>query len=100
MRDHAMADIVLEGLGPTWRNGRTDGEGIAKRIDRFLICQSLSILLPNLESSILIENILDHKPIMLAWSWDLDVRSFRFKFNLRWLQMKEFDLLVHSVWQR
>jgi len=100
MRDHALVDVVLDPFGPTWRNGRTGREGIAKNIDQFLVCQSLFLHLSKLEFSILTTSILDHKPIMLAWRGDFDNRAYPFKFNPRWLQMNDFKQLVHLVWMR
>jgi len=83
MRDHALVHVVPDSFGTTWGNGRTRGDGIAKRIDRLLICESVFLHLPHLETSIIADSILDHKSIMLAWRGEFDNNSYPFKFNLR-----------------
>jgi hypothetical protein len=41
IKDQLLVDLVLDVLVPTWRNGRTGGEGIAKILDHILAAESL-----------------------------------------------------------
>jgi hypothetical protein len=39
--NHSLVDLAPDTLVPTWRNGRAGGAGIAKRLDRALVAESL-----------------------------------------------------------
>jgi hypothetical protein len=41
IKDHSLVNLALDILIPTWRNGRAGGAGIAKRLDRALVSESL-----------------------------------------------------------
>ena len=39
--DHNLVDLYPTYVGPTWRNGRSGIDGISKRLDRFLLSDSI-----------------------------------------------------------
>lgn len=41
MASHAFRDIALIPIAPTWLNGHTGTERISKRLDKFIISESL-----------------------------------------------------------
>ena len=85
--------------GHTWRNGRSGDAGISKRIDRFILSDSL---LPSLTCYRTWEtptDVSDHYPICLEWGSRLVSQSCPFKFNRAWLVEDDFAPLVFLSWK-
>jgi hypothetical protein len=93
-----LIDLKPPEILPTWRNGRLGTAHIAKRLDRFLIAESL--LLPSYSSRswINLPFLSDHSPICLQIGEGRGARGYPFKFNAQWLKDPSFIKLVTSVW--
>jgi len=71
-------------ITPTWRNGRASIAGISKRLDRFLLNESLISSHKRLRSWVVNSSILDHNPICLQLEMSSLSRAPPFKFNNSW----------------
>lgn len=95
---NGLIDLKPPEILPTWRNGRLGSAHISKRLDRFLIAESL--LLPSYSSRSW--NILpffsDHSSICLQIGEGRGAKGYPFKFNAQWLKEPSFIKLVNSVW--
>lgn len=93
-----LIDLHPPELLPTWRNGRQGTAQISKRLDRFLVAETL--LPPTVRSRAWIQNhfISDHTPICLQIGEGRDAKGYPFKFNSHWLKEPSFISLVKSVW--
>lgn len=91
--------MVPSKLMLTWDNGRLEGAYIAKRIDRFIIHNSI---IDNMGMPVsTIENVFisDHKPISHSWR-EKDVKyGYPFKFNRTCLEDSAFNEEINKAWQ-
>jgi hypothetical protein len=85
-------------LVPTWRNGRSGSEAIARRLDHFLISDGFLSSTGFPTSWVELPFFSDHAPILLQLNLPLLHNSFPFKFNHHWLSFADYSALVHSVW--
>jgi hypothetical protein len=93
-----LIDVKPHSLVPTWRNGRTGQEAIARRLDRFLVAEAfLSTSIFPL-SWVEFPFVSDHAPILLQLLPPALHRSTPFKFNYHWLLSEDYSDLVHRVW--
>lgn len=67
MDANALIDAIPDTMAPTWKNGRIGGEGISKRIDHFLVSQTVFNNIVEVESYIIPMDISHHIPIALRW---------------------------------
>jgi len=93
-----LVDISLANLAPTWRNGRTGDENIAKRLDRFLVSGNLIDRVGRYRSWTSPEGISDHLPVSLQVDFHFNRVQYPFKFNKVWLSDCEFKLAVENYW--
>jgi len=92
-----LIDVLPTCLTPTWRNGRAGLDAIARRLDRFLVANSLlsSSVAPS--SWVAYPFYSDHAPVLLQLQPTVH-RSTPYKFNHRWLAIDFYSDLVHAVW--
>jgi endonuclease/exonuclease/phosphatase family metal-dependent hydrolase len=64
IKDHSLVDLALDILIPTWRNGRAGDTGIAKRLDRILVSESLLQEVGCYHSWVEIPYIYDHAAVI------------------------------------
>jgi hypothetical protein len=94
-----LIDIRPNRLTPTWRNGRTGSAAIARRLDRFLVAESIvsSAMFPS--SWVEFPFVSDHAPVLLQLRLQSLHPSPPFKFNHHWLASESYSDLVHLVWR-
>jgi len=93
-----LVDISLDLLAPTWRNGRTGGENVAKRLDRFLISGGLIDRFGRYRSWTTPEGIYDHLPVSLQVDFLFNRVHYPFKFNKVWLKDEGFKAALDAHW--
>ena len=85
--------------GPTWRNGHSGEAGISKRLDRFLLSESLLPCLSYYRTWATPTDVSDHYPFCLEWGSNICSHCWPFKFNRAWLMEEDFAHLVLSSWK-
>jgi hypothetical protein len=95
---NALIDIKPPDLLPTWRNGRQGPANISKRLDRFLVAESLLLPSYNSRAWVKLPFLSDHAPICLQIGEGRGGKGHPFKFNSMWLKDPTFIKLVTSVW--
>jgi len=93
-----LVDVIPKQLGPTWRNGRVGGDGVSKRLDRFLINNHFNEGKFRSKSWTINSLISDHNSICLQLESSNFVSKYPFKFNHAWLKEDDFVELVRSFW--
>ena len=68
-------------------------------MDKFFMRQTLYNNLTDIKTLIILAFISDHMSIMLSDGGEDFWISYPFKFNLRWLQMKNSLAMVNIVWK-
>jgi hypothetical protein len=82
---------------PTWRNARRGREGISKRLDCFLIAETLFNHHLGITSWVDIGGLSDHLPILLKLESEDWKPPSPIKFNHTWLNNPEFRELVTGL---
>eukprot|EP00253_Pinus_taeda_P010845 PITA_10845 len=85
-------------LKPTWRNRRIGEDRIAKRLDRFLLAESLSSKVPMIRQWVEEIGNSDHFPIFLDLTIPPHKPPAPFKFNPAWLLDPSFCNLFKETW--
>eukprot|EP00253_Pinus_taeda_P033560 PITA_33560 len=85
-------------LKPTWRNRRIGEDQIAKRLDRFLLAESLSSKIPMIRQWVEEIGNSDHFPIFVDLTIPPHKPPAPFKFNSAWLQDPSFCNLFKETW--
>jgi len=93
-----LVDVAPSESGPTWRNGRAGSEGISKRLDRFLISNSLIPSLGAYKTWIKCLDLSDHFPIVFEWNTWKGSHDYHFKFNRSWLEDPDFIAWFMREW--
>lgn len=91
-------DILPPKMLPMWENGRIENAYIAKRLDRFILHDSLIDEMGMLFSSIENVFISDHKSIMLGWREKGFRKGYSFKFNRSCLEDPKFNDMIIKSW--
>jgi len=98
MEEMGLIDICPVPMSPSWRNNRVDSDGVAKRLDRFLLTEQLVGKVDKYrvwhEHSI----ISDHVPVCLQLDVESHDSHYPFKFNHMWLEDPEFVEMVKHFW--
>jgi hypothetical protein len=94
-----LIDIRPCRLTPTWRNGRTGPAAIARRLDRFLVAESIVSSSGFPSSWVEFPFVSDHAPVLLQLRFPTLQPSPPFKFNHHWLTSEAYSDLVHLVWR-
>lgn len=99
MVQKALIDLNPIKLNPTWRNRRVGEERIAKRLDRFLIGDSIACSLSiQTRQWIAWGGEFDHNPIMHEFQRGFKKPPSPFKFNSSWISDSKFGDLVRTNW--
>jgi hypothetical protein len=93
-----LFDILPNCIVPTWRNGRSGVEAIARRLDRFLISGNYLTSAAFPTSWVEYPYFSNHAPILLKLNRPLQPIAYPFKFNHHWLSSANYSDLVHSIW--
>jgi endonuclease/exonuclease/phosphatase family metal-dependent hydrolase len=80
-----LIDVLPTRLVPTWRNGRSGPDAIARRLDRFLVADGFLSSTGFPTSWVEFPFVSDHAPILLQLRLPALHRSPPFKFNHHWL---------------
>jgi hypothetical protein len=93
-----LLDIRPTVLSPTWRNGRSGPNAIARRLDRFFVTADLLTSIGQASSWVEFPYISDHAPVLLQLNLsELPIPS-PFKFNHSWLSRADYVELVKETW--
>eukprot|EP00253_Pinus_taeda_P008242 PITA_08242 len=92
-------DIPSARLQHTWTNNRSGNQSLARRLDRFLLKETLYNDLPRTRQWVGSGGISDHRPIFLETADSYDRIKSPFKFNSTWLKDPSYILLVTEYWQ-
>ena len=93
-----LTDVEPTTLCPTRRNGRIRAGRVAKRMDRFLIGESLLEKAVKYRSWVDSSRLSDHHPIFLKLEMSGSRSARPFKFNHGWLKSEGFKDLICEVW--
>jgi len=93
-----LLDILPPKLVPTWRNKRAGEQRVAKRLDRFLVTESLALGVEIVRQWVETGGISDHCPIFLEFRGRRRKPPSPFKFNSSWLKEEGFQSLVKEMW--
>ena len=93
-----LLDIKPIKLKPTWRNNRVGDDSIAKRLECFMITDSLLEKPLHLKQWIGFGGISDHVPIFLELRQGSSKPASLFKFNRTCLTNDSFTNLVRENW--
>eukprot|EP00253_Pinus_taeda_P006943 PITA_06943 len=99
LSSHNLIDVNLIKLKPTWRNRRTGDARIAKRLDRFLLCEDLTSRIPMFRKWVGEGGNSDHFPIFLELAKPPLKPAAPFKFNAYLLQEDSYDKLFRETWR-
>lgn len=100
MNSHKLVDDQPKPLAPTWKNGRSSVDVIAKRLDRILVHEDLYSSVDRCVSSIEKVVILDHFPVLLRMRNGLRLSKFPFKYCPIWCDDAVFTSLVRNHWTK
>ncbi|GJR74610.1 RNA-directed DNA polymerase, eukaryota, reverse transcriptase zinc-binding domain protein [Tanacetum coccineum] len=96
IKDYRFWDVPLGGHAFTRISG--NGEKLS-RLDRFLLSEDVTNIVPNLMAVSLDRLISDHRPIILMQS-NVDFGLTPFNFYNSWLSFLDFDGMVTKVWNQ
>eukprot|EP00253_Pinus_taeda_P023046 PITA_23046 len=99
LEEHHWVDIPTTRLQHTWSNNRSGNQSLARRLDRFLLKESLYNRLPRIRQWIGSGGISDHRPIYLETVDTYNKIKSPFKFNSTWLKDPSYIQLVTEYWQ-
>jgi len=99
LEEHKWVDIPSARLQYTWSNNRSGEQILARRLDRFLIKESLFNNLPRIRQWVGSGGISDHRPIFLEAEDTSHKIKSPFKFNASWLLDPSYIQLVHNYWR-
>jgi len=85
-------------LSPTWRNIRIGVNGIAKRLDRFMLDSNLINDHLHFRSWVEPSSISDHHPIGLSIEGPQRATTTPFKFNCSWIGDQIYNIFVKKTW--
>lgn len=104
MESMNLIDLEPIPLAPTWSNRRSRREGVAKRLDQFLISEkllhSIKVYRFWVLNDGLVSGISDHKPIVLQLGVSQKALHLAFKYNHTWAHEKAFIDLVNVNWKK
>lgn len=92
-----LIDLHPSMSSPTWRNGKIGANGIAKRLDRFLLDSKLIGDRLHFRSWVEPSTISNHHPICLSIEGPPRLTAAPFKFNCSWIGDLGFNSLVKNT---
>ncbi|GJT13988.1 RNA-directed DNA polymerase, eukaryota, reverse transcriptase zinc-binding domain protein [Tanacetum coccineum] len=91
-----LCDLPLGGHAFTYIS--SNGDKLSK-LDRFLISDGITSIVPNLYAMALDLMISDHRPILLHQLYE-DFGPIPFKFCNSWMLHPQFDCMIHLAWEQ
>jgi len=98
IQSSGLVDVQPTKLTPTCRNGRDRVDGMANRLDHFLLDDSLLNNKYKVRSWVINSTISDHNPIYLQLDSFSQKSLPPFKFNSTWINDQDFSLLIKQSW--
>ena len=95
-----LLDVIPSSLVPTWTSGRCGVGGVAKRLDRFVMAETLFESVFKYRSWAIATRVSNHKAICLHLVFDREKNHYPFKFNPIWLVDPDFCSLVRIFWEK
>jgi hypothetical protein len=93
---HSLVDVAPDRDVPTWRNGRSGQESIAKRLDRFYVAEDLLASILRHRSWVEFPFLSDHAPVLLEFGVGIPAVAYPFKFNSGWMNDDSFAGMVRK----
>jgi hypothetical protein len=93
-----LVDIVSAEVVPTWQNGRSGDDSIAKILDRFYVAEDLIASTLRYRTWVEFPFLSDHAPIFLEFGAGILAVAYPFKLNLDWMSDDSFVGMVRDVW--
>jgi hypothetical protein len=97
-QNNNLIDIVPGKVVPTWRNGRSGADLIAKRLDRFFISEEFLSVVGIYRSWVEYPFISDHALILLQLELPPLYKAYPFKLNPQWILEQGFIVMVQNLW--
>jgi hypothetical protein len=95
---HHLLNIELLKLDPTWRNFRTNGESISKRMERILVSEQLMNCGLMMKTCVSASGISYHFPIFFKLEEGCESPMAPLKFNPTWLEESDLCAIVEVNW--
>nr|GEZ50221.1 RNA-directed DNA polymerase, eukaryota, reverse transcriptase zinc-binding domain protein [Tanacetum cinerariifolium] len=89
-----LVDVPLGGYDSTWSHSSASK---MSKLDRFLICEGLMLLCPNISAVCLDHYLFDHRPILLRES-SFDHGPSPFCIFHFWFELDGFDNMIEKAW--
>jgi hypothetical protein len=93
-----LVDVVPIEVVPTWHNGRSGDDGIAKRLDRIYVVEDLITSTMRYRTWVEYPYLSDHAPVFLQLGVGIPTVAYPFKLNPVWLREESFAIMVREVW--
>jgi hypothetical protein len=95
---NGLVDVAPTKKVATWRNGRLGDACISKRLDRFLIAESLISSVQKFRTWVEYPYLSDHAPVLMEFRSCFATVASPFKLNPEWLKDDSFVNIVRQVW--
>eukprot|EP00253_Pinus_taeda_P025238 PITA_25238 len=95
---HNLIDVPMNKPLLTWRNRRVGEAALARRLDRFIMKESLIQQLHHYKQWVGAGGISDHSPIYLEIAGPTQKPKAPYKFNHVWLQDPSYIRMVSDYW--
>nr|GEX28844.1 RNA-directed DNA polymerase, eukaryota [Tanacetum cinerariifolium] len=89
-----LVDMQLEGFSFTWSHPSATK---MSKLDRFLVLNGFTSLLPHISTIFLDKHLSDHRPILLR-EVITDYGASPFRFYHSWFELNGFDQMVSNTW--
>jgi hypothetical protein len=96
-QNNKLIDIEPKKVFPTWRNGFSGVDLIAKRMDRFLISEELLPSVGIYRSWVEYPYVSDHASVLLQLEISPLFKAYPFKLNSQWLLDQDFIDMVSKA---
>ncbi|KAL2899916.1 Sulfotransferase family cytosolic 1B member 1 [Bienertia sinuspersici] len=104
MDELGLKDLGVSGYDYTWTNQREGEDLIEEKLDRAIATGGWMNRFPEAKVVNLIWDGSDHIPIMLLYDQSTRGKEAHdgqklFRFEAKWLQEEEFDLILKEIWE-
>jgi hypothetical protein len=96
--NNKLIDIVPGKVVPTWRNGRSGADFIAKRLDKSFLSEDFLDTIDIYKAWVEYPFISDHALVLLQLDLPPLFKAYPFKFNPQWNKDQGFLMLVQNLW--
>jgi len=93
-----LVDVDPIEVMPTWQNGRSGDDNIAKRLDRIYVAEDLITSTMMYRIWVEFPFLSDHAPVFLEFGVGILAIAYPFKLNPDWMSDDSFVGLVWDVW--